>query len=74
MNSSSKRILLVEDSLRDAELILDALPDNLGDEVMHLRDGAEALGTGPARHPFEHTACCGTVGCGGSPACVPVGS
>ena len=39
-----KRILLVEDSLRDAELILDALKANqLGNEIIHLRDGAEAL-------------------------------
>jgi two-component system response regulator len=41
---SLKRILLVEDSARDAELILDALdPHQLGSEVMHLRDGADAL-------------------------------
>jgi len=39
-----KRILLVEDSVRDAELILDALKINqLGNEIIHLRDGAEAL-------------------------------
>ena len=39
-----KRILLVEDSARDAELILDALgPQKLAGEVMHVRDGAEAL-------------------------------
>jgi len=38
------RILLVEDSLRDAELILDALSSNqLANEVVHVRDGAEAL-------------------------------
>ena len=39
-----KRILLVEDSARDAELILGALePHHLAGEVMHVRDGAEAL-------------------------------
>jgi two-component system response regulator len=39
-----KRILLVEDSARDAELILDALQENkLANDVVHVRDGAEAL-------------------------------
>jgi CheY-like chemotaxis protein len=39
-----KRILLVEDSPRDAELILDALGgQQLADEVEHARDGADAL-------------------------------
>ena len=39
-----KRLLLVEDSVRDAELILDALETNqLANEVVHVRDGAEAL-------------------------------
>jgi CheY-like chemotaxis protein len=39
-----KRILLVEDSPRDAELALDALAaDHLANEVVHVRDGAEAL-------------------------------
>jgi two-component system response regulator len=39
-----KRILLVEDSPRDAELILDALATNqLANEVVHVRDGADAL-------------------------------
>ena len=39
-----KLILLVEDSLRDAELILDALePHQIGGEVVHVLDGAEAL-------------------------------
>lgn len=42
--NSLKRILLVEDSARDAELILDALDANqLANEVAHVRDGAEAL-------------------------------
>jgi CheY-like chemotaxis protein len=39
-----KRILLVEDSVRDAELILSALePNQLAAEVVHVRDGAEAM-------------------------------
>jgi CheY-like chemotaxis protein len=39
-----KRILLVEDSPRDAELILDALESHqLANEVVHVRDGADAL-------------------------------
>jgi two-component system response regulator len=39
-----KRILLVEDSPRDAELILGALEGNqLANEVVHVRDGADAL-------------------------------
>jgi two-component system, response regulator len=39
-----KRILLAEDSLRDAELALDALAaHHLANEVVHVRDGAEAL-------------------------------
>ena len=42
--NSLKRILLVEDSTRDAELILGALePHRLAGEVIHVRDGAEAL-------------------------------
>src|SRR5579862_9255006 len=42
--TSLKRILLVEDSSRDAELILDALGGHqLANEVVHVRDGAEAL-------------------------------
>ena len=43
MNQSLKQILLVEDSPRDAELILHALEGQLANEVVHLRDGAEAL-------------------------------
>lgn len=39
-----KRILLVEDSPRDAEMALEALATyHLANEVLHLRDGAEAL-------------------------------
>jgi two-component system, response regulator len=42
--SSLNRILLVEDSPRDAELALDALAEHhLANEVIHVRDGAEAL-------------------------------
>jgi two-component system response regulator len=38
------RILLVEDSSRDAELVLDALAGHqLANEVVHVRDGAEGL-------------------------------
>ena len=41
---SLQRILLVEDSARDAELALEALQAyNLANEVVHVRDGAEAL-------------------------------
>ena len=39
-----KRILLVEDSARDAEMILDALDvHQLANAVVHVRDGADAL-------------------------------
>jgi CheY-like chemotaxis protein len=39
-----KRILLVEDSINDVELILTALAENhLGNEVVVVRDGEEAL-------------------------------
>ncbi len=42
--NSLKRILLVEDSSRDAELVMDALKEHLlANEVVHLQDGAEAL-------------------------------
>ncbi len=41
---SLKRILVVEDSPRDAELVLEALAANhLANEVVSVRDGAEAL-------------------------------
>ena len=41
---SINRILLVEDSPRDAEMALDALAqNNIANEVVHLRDGADAL-------------------------------
>ena len=39
-----KRILLVEDSVNDVELILTSLAENhLGNEVVVVRDGEEAL-------------------------------
>jgi two-component system, response regulator len=39
-----KRILLAEDSVRDAELAIEALETNrLANEVIHVRDGAETL-------------------------------
>ncbi len=42
--NSLKRILLVDDSPRDTELALDALASyQLANEVLALRDGAEAL-------------------------------
>lgn len=47
-----KRILLVEDSLRDAEMALNALEPHLVNEVLHLRDGAEALDFLYRRGPF----------------------
>jgi two-component system, response regulator len=49
-----KRILLVEDSARDAELILDALGGHqLANEVVHVRDGADALDYLYRRGEFE---------------------
>lgn len=51
--NSLKRILLVEDSVRDAELILEALEgNNLANEIVHVRDGAEALDYLYRRGPF----------------------
>jgi len=42
--SSLKRILLVEDSVRDAEMALNGLAEfNLANHVLHVRDGVEAL-------------------------------
>jgi CheY-like chemotaxis protein len=60
--SKLKRILLVEDSARDVELSLAALAEcHLANEVVVVRDGAEALDylfrRGPfAERPFEHPA------------------
>jgi two-component system response regulator len=54
---SLMRILLVEDSARDAELILDALSGyQLANEVVHVRDGAEALDYLYQRGPFQDRA------------------
>jgi two-component system response regulator len=51
--AASKRILFAEDSPRDAELALDALAENhLANEVVHVRDGAEALDYLHRRGPF----------------------
>jgi two-component system response regulator len=48
-----KRILLVEDSLRDAEMTIEALDrNNLANQVVHLRDGVEALDYLYRRGPF----------------------
>ena len=50
---SLKRILLVEDSPRDAEMILDALDAHqLANGVVHVRDGADALDYLYRRGPF----------------------
>jgi len=38
-----RRIVLVEDSPRDAELAMNALRRYVANEIVHLRDGAEAL-------------------------------
>lgn len=47
------RILLVEDSPRDAELALEALETHhLANEVLHVRDGADALDYLYRRGPF----------------------
>jgi CheY-like chemotaxis protein len=44
MDIALKRILMVDDSPRDTEMALDALAQhNLANEVVALRDGAEAL-------------------------------
>ena len=44
MIANIRKILLVEDSMQDAELTLAALHEkNLANEVVHVRDGAEAL-------------------------------
>lgn len=52
--NAPNRILLVEDSARDAELILGALePHHISKQVMHVRDGAEALDYLYRRGPFQ---------------------
>lgn len=53
MDHHLKRILLVEDSPRDTEMVLNALEaHNLANEVDALRDGAEALDYLYRRGPF----------------------
>ena len=50
-----KRVLLVDDSLRDTEMALDALAQhNLANEVVVLRDGIEALDYLFRRGQFAH--------------------
>jgi CheY-like chemotaxis protein len=64
MMSNLKSILLVEDSLRDAELTMAALQEHsLANEIVHLRDGAEALDYLYRRGQFEGRT-------GGNPAVV----
>lgn len=44
MTVTVRQILLAEDSPRDAEMVIDALDQyKLANEVVHVRDGAEAL-------------------------------
>jgi CheY-like chemotaxis protein len=53
--SNLKSILLVEDNLRDAELTLTALEGHgLANEIIHVRDGAEALDYLYRRGPFAN--------------------
>ena len=48
-----KRILLVEDSMQDAELVIEALGEcKITNSIVHLRDGAEALDYLHRRGPF----------------------
>lgn len=55
--SALQWILLVEDSPRDAELVLEALGEHhLANEVVHVRDGAEALDYLYRRGPFADRA------------------
>lgn len=49
-----KRILLVEDNIYDAELIMTGLEDNnLANKVIHVRDGEEALDYLYSRRKFS---------------------
>ncbi len=51
--NSPRPILMVEDSVRDAEMAMAALADyNLANDVVHVRDGAEALDYLYRRGPF----------------------
>jgi CheY-like chemotaxis protein len=57
MNTELKRLLLVDDSLRDTEMALNALAQhNLANEVVVLRDGVEALDYLYRRGPFADRA------------------
>jgi CheY-like chemotaxis protein len=59
-----RKILLVEDSLNDAELTIEALSGNrLANEILHLRDGEEALDYLYGRGSFAGRS-------DGTPACV----
>jgi two-component system response regulator len=54
MTNRLQRILLVEDSLPDAELVIEALVEHhLANEVVHVRDGADALDYLHRRGSFE---------------------
>ncbi len=53
MMTAIRKLLLVEDSPNDAELTLEALAEHrLANEMVHLRDGAEALDYLHARGQF----------------------
>jgi len=56
--NSLQRILLVEDSMLDAELVLNALTEHhLANEVVHVRDGADALDYLYRRGEFADRSC-----------------
>jgi len=53
MTITVRQILLAEDSPRDAEMVIEALDQyKLANEVVHVRDGAEALDYLFGRGPF----------------------
>jgi CheY-like chemotaxis protein len=53
MSSALKRILLVDDSLEDAEMTIHGLSEyKLANDVLHLRDGVDALDYLYHRGPF----------------------
>lgn len=55
MITTFRRILLVEDNPNDAELTLEALAEHrLANEIVHLRDGVEALDYLYARGSFRN--------------------
>ena len=56
--NSLQRILLVEDSMLDAELVINALTQHhLANEVVHVRDGADALDYLYRRGEFADRSC-----------------